>query len=102
MEITSLLTGLVPGRKGAGETSQGERRSASTTPSKHDRVSVSAEAKRRAAAAYAAPEEPVRREKVEEIKALIQSGSYEINVGKIAKKIVQEDPEVFSTTLARS
>lgn len=95
MEITSLISGYVSDRAKAGETVAGNKRNSNNSASKRDRVSVSDEAKRRAAADSSTVEEPIRREKVEEIKALIANGEYEINTGKIAKRIVQEDPGFF-------
>ncbi len=96
MEITSLLTGIAPERARAGQTGQEAKKGrTSEASSKRDRVSVSAEARLRAAELATRNDTEVRREKVEEIKALIQSGAYTIDNTKIAKKIVEEDPEFF-------
>jgi len=95
MEITSLLSGFATERARAGETSPGAKRDSKSNAPKSDRVTVSAEAKRRAAEHGATAEEPIRREKVEEIKALIERGEYTIDLNKIAKRIVNEDPEFF-------
>lgn len=102
MEITSLLSGYVSDRTRAGETSPGAKRDAKSSSSKSDRVTVSAEAKRRAAERTAVTEEPIRREKVEEIKALIERGEYKIDLDKIAKRVVNEDPEFFLGKGSRS
>ncbi len=95
MEITSLLSGYGPELRRAGETSPGVKKDSKSKTHSSDRVTVSAEAKQKAAASKLTAEEPIRREKVEEIKALIESGAYQIDTGKIAKRIVQEDPEFF-------
>ena len=95
MNITSLLTGLAPERARAGQTGQEARKPKGLPASRSDRVSVSEEAKLRAAELRPRDELEIRREKVEEIKALIDSGEYRIDTAKIAKRIVEEEPEFF-------
>lgn len=95
MNITSLLTGLAPERARAGQTGQDARKPKGLPASRSDRVSVSEEAKLRAAELRPRDELEIRREKVEEIKALIDSGEYRIDTAKIAKRIVEEEPEFF-------
>ncbi len=95
MEITSLLTGLAPERARAGQTGQETKKPKGLTASRRDRVSVSAEAKLRAAELGSREDLEIRREKVDEIKALIDNGEYRIDTAKIAKRIVEEEPEFF-------
>lgn len=100
MEINKLLTKLSPYdqakvEKAEADKARAKRSKGEAEGSAGDKVSLSSEAKHRTEAyksAQAAPE--IRQEKVDEIKAQIASGTYEIDNYKIAEKLVKEDLEL--------
>ncbi len=101
MEINKILTGLGPYDQAKLEKTEADaaktRKDRSVVESrKGDQASFSEEAKLRAEAyssAMATPDE--RREKIEAIKAQIQSGVYQVDTRKIAENLVKEDLELL-------
>lgn len=98
MEITGIVTAL-KGYDKLDKTDSAERgksKSSSSTTGKADSVSLSSEAKLVSSAMSAAQNAPeVRRQKVEELKALVESGQYQPDLKKTAAKIVEEDLELL-------
>ena len=97
MEIkNSLLTGLNPYDRTKLEKAEGQQvknKSESGAPgNKGDRVEFSDEAKLRTEAFQSANSAPdVRRDKVEEIKARIAAGDYQVDSRKIAENLVRDE-----------
>ncbi len=74
-----------------GKSPAESRPDAPSPPSNTDRVTLSPEARELLAAQQKLAEIPdVREEKVHEIKARIANGSYRIDGGKIAEKMIRE------------
>ncbi len=101
MEIKNTLGGLNPYERARIETSESEtvrpRREsghvAENAP-RGDRVQFSDEAMLRTEAYKAASNAPdVRRDRVEEIKARVAAGTYEMDSRKIAERLVKDDIE---------
>jgi len=97
MEITSFLARLQPSREKADSSETGARRKVNTetrSGSGRDRVSLSPEAKRAASQAAEASARQ-RQLKVNNIKESVENGAYEVDSQKIAKKLIEQDPEFF-------
>lgn len=100
MEIKNYLKGLDPyqTKLDKAENAKGKlaKRSDGDSKTTGDRVSVSNEARLRTeaySAALSAPE--VRQEKVNEIKARVDSGEYQVDSRKVAEKLITEEAELF-------
>lgn len=101
MEIKNTLGQLDPYRARLEKTEkeQNAARASKDTKgasSQGDRVSLSPEAKLRTetyTAAMNAPE--VRQQKVDAIKAQVDTGTYQVDSKKVAEKLLQEEPGLF-------
>ncbi|WP_084457854.1 flagellar biosynthesis anti-sigma factor FlgM [Desulfocurvus vexinensis] len=95
------ITGLIGSLKGYGRVDRPEpatRKDKGSRPSsgQGDSVSLSGEAKLFGSAMSAAQQTPeVRRQKVEDLKALVESGQYQPDIRKTAAKLVEEDLELL-------
>lgn len=98
MEINGLINGLkgydrVERPDSSAKKGRGSRAS---TSGQGDSVKVSSEAKLVASAMTEAQSAPdIRQQKIDELKALVQSGQYEPDLKKTAAKIVEEDLELL-------
>lgn len=96
MQISKLLTGQVIGRAKTEGPTESARRGKSGEKRTVDKVNISSEAKTIHTAMKAAEgADDIRVDKVNEIKGLIERGEYKIDTQKIAKKIVEEEPDFF-------
>ncbi len=96
MEITNLLAGLSNLRQSAEDIGPGSPRGKPAVEGRRDKISLSPEAMRRAAASTAgANEEIVRRQRVISIKARVDSGEYVVDSREVARKLVEKEPEFF-------
>lgn len=101
MEIKNYLKALDPYQakldKAENAKAKGGKRGAdSAAQSSGDRVSLSNEAKLRTEAYTTALNTPdVRQEKVNSIKALVDSGDYVVDSRKVAEKLINEEVELF-------
>lgn len=101
MEIKNNLTPLDSyGRTKIGGTNAPERQrgAAQTAPAAEsgDRVTLSPEAKLRTEAYTAAMNAPdVRQDKINELKARVESGEYQPDSAAIAAKLLIEEPGLF-------
>jgi len=96
MEIKNLLTGLNPYERARLDKAEGQqvkkKDESAGAQAKGDSVQFSDEAKLRTEAFKTASSTPdVRRSKVEEIKARIAAGEYEIDSRKIAENLVRDE-----------
>lgn len=97
MEIKNLLTGLNPYDRARLEKAEGQQvknkgASGAASSAKGDRVQFSDEGKLRTEAFQTASNTPdVRRDKVEEIKARIAAGEYQVDSRKIAENLVRDE-----------
>ena len=101
MEIQSFIKGLgqydnARLEKTDASNAKSRRGKAASAEKNGDRINFSSEGKLRTEAHRVASEAPdIRRQKVEEIKARVQSGEYQIDAHKIAEKLVKDDLELF-------
>lgn len=97
MEITGLIGSLKGySRVEKPESSTRKDRSEKSSSAKGDSVSLSTEAKIFSSGVSAAQNSPdIRRKKVDELKALVDSGQYKPDIRKTAAKIVEEDLELL-------
>ncbi len=100
MEIKNSLTQLDTYRATLEKTEKEQNaraaKDAKGAPAKGDRVSLSPEAKLRTEAYSAAMNAPeMRRQKVDAIKAQVESGQYQADSKKTAEKLLQEEPGLF-------
>ncbi len=98
MKILGLITGIKgydqPTVDKAAEK-KAEAKQEST--SQQDKISLSQEGKLLQEAQKAAADSPdVRQEKIENLKAEIQKGNYQLDSTKIAQKLVEQDIELLS------
>ncbi|MBG0776854.1 MAG: flagellar biosynthesis anti-sigma factor FlgM [Desulfovibrionaceae bacterium] len=100
MEITKMMSGLDPYRQQAKvektDADSARAKNAKGSSGSGDKVSLSAEARQRTEAykeAMSAPE--VRREKVEVLKAQVESGEYQVDSRKIAENMLKDDLDLF-------
>jgi negative regulator of flagellin synthesis FlgM len=97
MEITGLIGSLKGyGRVDKPEPASRRDKGAKASSGQGDSVTLSGEARLVGSAMSAAQQTPdVRRQKVEELKALVESGQYKPDVRKTAAKLVEEDLELL-------
>lgn len=97
MEITGLVNSLKGyDRVEKTESSSRKGKDSKSSATRGDSVSLSSEAKlfsRGVSAAQDAPD--VRSKKVEELKALVESGQYKPDLKRTAAKIVEEDLDLL-------
>jgi negative regulator of flagellin synthesis FlgM len=102
MDIKSILGGVNPyvqskvekgeGSESSARAEKAKGRESSRTSSAGDRVSVSSDAKLVAEAAKAAQDGPgVRADRVEELRAQVQAGTYSPDPRRIAQKMVDNE-----------
>lgn len=98
MEITALTISTLKGydKVGKTESEPGKGKGIRSSPKTGDSVKISDQAKLYNEALAEARDTPdVRRKKVDELRALVQSGEYKPDLRKTAAKIVEEDLEML-------
>jgi len=97
MEISGLLSGLKGyDRVEKTETSSRKEKGSKSAPPRGDSVHLSSEAKLFSSGVSAAQSAPdVRRAKVDELKALVDSGQYKPDLKRTAAKLVEEDMDLL-------
>lgn len=99
MEITGLISGLkgydrVEKPEPSSRREKGSR--SASTPVRGDSVNFSSEARLFSSGVSAAQSAPdVRQAKVDELRALVESGQYEPDLQKTAAKLVEEDLDLL-------
>lgn len=73
----------------------GERREQVAQARAADRVSVSGASRRLMAEAAAAETDPIRRQKVEEIRQALREGRFEVNAWAVADRMISEAAELL-------
>ena len=99
MEITGIIAHTLKGYDKVEKTESSPRKAKgarSSPPAGRDSVNISGNARLASTATETARETPdVRKQKVAELKALVQSGQYEPDLQRTAAKIVEEDLDLL-------
>jgi negative regulator of flagellin synthesis FlgM len=96
MEIKSVLTGIQTYKQTEIEKNKSSQAGKQNTSTTGDKVTFSSRAKLFQEGLKVAKQSPdVRQEKIEELKDKIQTGKYQIDEQKIARKMLQEDIDIW-------
>ena len=96
MEIQSVLTGIQTYKQNGIEKNKASQYKKTGTSDIGDQVTFSSRARLFHESLKVAKQSPdVRQEKIEELKAKIEAGEYQIDEHQIARKLLQEEMDIW-------